>query len=202
MEKQSEDPANENSADDDLTRLLRAWRSGDSGAEDELIARVYSQLRRIASSHMRGESRASTMEATGLVHEAYLRLTRQDQVDWQNRGHFFALASMAMRRVLVDRARARAAAKRLADFVELTTGDGAKVALGPEALLDLDRSLDRLARQYPRIARVVELRYFSGLEFSELAEALGVSERTVKRDWQFARAWMARDLGAQGTPQS
>lgn len=197
MRESTEDPEHERADDDDLTHLLQAWRSGDAEAEGELITRVYSHLKRIASSHMRSESSASTLDVTGLVHEAYMRITRQNQVDWQNRGHFFALASVAMRRVLVDRARARAAAKRLADFVELTTSDGARAELGPEALLDLDRSLDRLARQYPRIARVVELRYFSGLEFSELAEELGVSERTVKRDWHFARAWMARDLGSQ-----
>jgi RNA polymerase sigma factor (TIGR02999 family) len=178
----------------DVTRLLRAWRAGDRFAGDRLIERVYSELKRIAGAQLRGERPGRTLNATGLVHEAYLRLAQQDRFDWRDRAHFFGLAATCMRRVLVDRARARAAAKRDPEGFVLTDGR-AGVAAGPEELLDLDQALERLAAAHPRHAKVVEMRYFAGLELTEIGECLEISERTVKRDWAFARAWLLRELG-------
>jgi RNA polymerase sigma factor (TIGR02999 family) len=176
-----------------VTRLLRAWRDGDEAARERLIERVYSELRRIAGAQMRAERRAQTLEATGLVHEAFLRLADQKRVDWRDRVHFFGLAATCMRRVLVDRARARSAAKRNPEGFVVTEagGDG---AVTPEELLDLDRALGKLAAGHPRLARVVEMRYFAGLELAEIGEVLGLTERTVKRDWAFARAWLLQEL--------
>ncbi len=177
----------------EITRLLREWRSGSDGARERLIDVVYGELKKIAGAQLRHE-RHQTLQATGLVHEAYLRLVPQTRVDWRDRAHFFGLASTCMRRVLVDRARARAAAKRDPEGYLLTDGG----ATSPEELLDLDRALERLAGEHPRLARVVEMRYFAGLELSDIAECLAVSERTLKRDWAFARAWLLRELA--GTP--
>lgn len=176
----------------EVTRLLRAWRDGGGEeARERLIELVYGELRKIAGAHMRGERRGGTLDATGLVHEAFLRLVPQTRVDWRDRTHFFGLASTCMRRVLVDRARARAAAKRDPEGYRLTE---APAPATPEELLDLDRALERLGAEHPRLARVVEMRYFAGLELSEIAECLAVSERTLKRDWAFARAWLLREL--------
>ena len=176
-----------------MTRLLRAWRDGDELARERLIERVYSELRKIAGAQMRGERRAQTIEVTGLVHEAFLRLADQRHVDWRDRVHFFGLASTCMRRVLVDRARARSAAKRNPEGYAFTE-EGPSSATSPEQLIDLDRALERFAVEHPRLARVVEMRYFAGLELAEIGEVLGISERTVKRDWAFARAWLLEEL--------
>lgn len=177
----------------DVTRLLHAWRAGEIGAREALIERVYQELKRIAGARLRGERAGQTLEATGLVHEAFLRFSRQSQVDWRDRAHFFGLASTCMRRVLVDRARARDAGKRDAERFVLTSESGANPT-SAEELLDLDRALERLAATHPRLAQVVEMRYFSGLEVAEIAECLGTSERTTKRDWAFARAWLLTEL--------
>jgi RNA polymerase sigma factor (TIGR02999 family) len=180
----------------DVTALLRAWRGGDEGARERLIEEVYATLKRIAGAQLRRERRGVTLDATGLVHEAYLRLAGAADVDWRDRGHFFAIAAIAMRRVLVDRARSRLAAKRdPGDF--LVTHAGADTPVSPEEILDLDQALERLQREEPRLARVVEMRYFAGLEHGEIAEVLGVSGRTVKRDWAFARAWLLRELAGR-----
>lgn len=180
----------------EVTALLRAWRRGDESARERLIEQVYSTLRRIASAQLRRERHGQTLDATGLVHEAYVRLAGSVDIDWRDRSHFFAIASIAMRRVLVDRARARLAAKRdPGDFGITYAHEQAPV--GPEELLDLDQALERLAAEEPRLARVVEMRYFAGLEHSEIAEVMGVSDRTVKRDWAFARAWLLRELSGR-----
>ncbi len=177
----------------EVTRLLHAWRGGGEAARERLIEHVYAELKKIAGAHLRGERRGQTLEATGLVHEAFLRLVPQTRVDWRDRAHFFGLASTCMRRVLVDRARARAAAKRDPEGYVLTGAPfGARSS--PEELLDLDRALERLATEHPRLAQVVEMRFFAGLEVAEIAECLALSERTVKRDWAFARAWLLREL--------
>jgi RNA polymerase sigma factor (TIGR02999 family) len=176
-----------------VTRLLRAWRDGDESARERLIDRVYSELRKIAGAQMRGERRRQTLEVTGLVHEAFLRLADQKNVDWRDRVHFFGLASTCMRRVLVDRARMRLAAKRNPEGYRFPR-EGVESATSPEELLDLDRALDRFAAEHPRLAQVVEMRYFGGLELAEIGELVGVSERTVKRDWAFARAWLLEEL--------
>lgn len=178
--------------------MLRAWRRGESGAEDELLARLYGELRNLAAHHLRGERSAHTLQPTALVHEAYLRLLDQRGIDWRDRAHFFGLASTMMRRILVDHARARGRKKRQpgdADPVTLT------LRAGPEAgILDLDRALRDLAEPYPRHARVVEMRYFGDLDNEEIAECLGISLATVKRDWQFARAWLRARLDEAAPP--
>jgi RNA polymerase sigma factor (TIGR02999 family) len=180
------------SAATEVTGLLQAWRRGDASAGDVLLDRVYVELRRIAGAQLRGERGGHTLQPTALVHEAYLRLLAQQRVDWRDRAHFFGLAAAMMRRVLVDHARARAARKRQAD------PDAAAITLvrrGREVdLLDLDRALDAFAERYPRQAKVVEMRYFADLEHEEVAECLGVSAVTVKRDWQFARVWLRAHL--------
>ena len=183
-------------ADGEVTALLHAWRAGDEQARERLLEEVYATLKRIASGQLRRERQGATLDATSLVHEAYLRLSGTVAVDWRDRNHFFAIAAIAMRRILVDRARARAAQKRDAgDF--LVTHSGAEGPLTAEEMLDLDRALEKLQAEEPRLARVVEMRYFAGLENGEIGEVLGLSERTVKRDWAFARAWLQREIEAR-----
>jgi RNA polymerase sigma factor (TIGR02999 family) len=178
----------------DVTALLRAWRQGDAGAGERLLHSVYGVLKRIAAAQFRGERSEHTLQPTAVVHEAFLRLLGQQKVDWRDRAHFFGLAATMMRRVLVDHARARYRAKRRApaDVLTMLSARG-----GPDLeLLDLDRALSALAVRYPRQTRVVELRYFADLEIEEIAECLDVSPATVKRDWQFARAWLQAEIEA------
>jgi RNA polymerase sigma-70 factor (ECF subfamily) len=183
-----------------VTALLHAWRGGDAIAGDALLSRIYGDLRRIARNQLRREHRSPTLDPTALVHECFLRMVDQQSVI-HNRVHFFALAATIMRRVLVDQARARLAGKRRHASVSLTTLsslaiEGGKGPSDPE-LLDLDAALERLASEHPRQARVVEMRFFAGLTEVEIAEVAGVAERTIKRDWAFARAWLLTEL--QGT---
>jgi RNA polymerase sigma factor (TIGR02999 family) len=175
--------------EDEVTALLAAWREGAAGADERLLERVYGELRRLARAQLRRESGGRTLDPTALVHEAYLRLLPQSGTRWQNRSHFFAIAATMMRRILVDRARARAARKRR--LPEAITLAEPAAHLDRVELLDLDRALDELARDHPRAARVVELRYFAGLEVAEIAGILDVTDRTIKRDWSFAKAWLA-----------
>jgi RNA polymerase sigma factor (TIGR02999 family) len=178
-----------------VTRLLVAARAGDAAARDGLIAALYGELRSIARCHMRHERAGHTLEPTGLVHEVALRLLGRSALPLDDRQHFLRAASLAMRRVLVDHARARGAAKRDGG-VRVTLGDAADARVEPAVdALALDRALERLAAAEPRWAQVVELRFLLGLDVEETAEALGVSAPTVKRDWRFARAWLARELG-------
>jgi len=178
----------------DITELLRAVEAGSSGAVDRLIPVVYEELRLLASGYLRGERADHTLQTTGLVHEAYLRLVDQRRTTWRNRRHFFGIAAQAMRRILVDHARRRRSAKR--DF-------GTPVALHEELagarvdedILGVDAALSRLAALDERQGRIVELRYFAGLTIEETAEALEVSPATVKREWLSARAWLQRELG-------
>lgn len=175
----------------DVTGLLRDARKGDEGALNELLPLVYDELRRVAANQLRAERSDHTLQATALVHEAYLRLLEQKEVDWQNRVHFFSIAAEMMRRILVNYAIQRNAKKR---------GDGAtKIALdeaisfSKEKELDLvvlDETLNELARLDPAQARIVELRFFAGLTIEETAQALGVSDSTVKREWRSAKAWI------------
>ena len=179
-----------------VTELLQSWRSGDARAGEALLGRVYATLRAIASAQLRGERVGHTLEPTALVHEAYLRLLGQQGVDWRDRAHFFGLAAVTMRRVLVDHARARNARKRrrAEDAEPLTVATAGE----PEVdLLDLDRALTRFAERFPRQARVVEMRYFAELELEEIAVCLDVSPTTVKRDWSFARAWLRTELAGR-----
>jgi RNA polymerase sigma factor (TIGR02999 family) len=177
----------------EVTGLLRAWRAGDAAAGEELLQRIYIELKKIAVSQLRRERSGHTLQSTDLVHEAYVRLLAQQGVDWRDRAHFFGLAATMMRRVLVDHARARNARKRARDEGEKPITLQSRQ--GPEVeLLDLDRSLTLFAERYPRQTKVVEMRYFVDMEIEEIASCLEISPATVKRDWQFARAWLRSRL--------
>lgn len=164
-----------------------------------MLPQVYDELRRVAASYVRRERDVQTVNATGLVHEAYVRLKRDGKAPWKNRAHFCAIAANAMRQILIERARARHAAKRGGANVRVTLADDVAAAPGADVDLDaLNQALDRLAALDPGHARLVELRYFGGLTIEETAEALGRSPATVKRDWALARAWLHRELSAPG----
>jgi len=181
-----------------VTKLLRAWSQGDRRALDELFPLVYPELHQQAERFMRAQPAGHTLQVTALVHEVYLRLVDREGVEWQSRAHFFGVAGKAMRSILVDHARARAAAKRGGAARQLTLG-AASVAAETEPSVDvlaLDEALSRLADLDPEQSRLVELRYFAGLGIEETAEVLGVSPATVKRQWRVARAWLRRELGA------
>jgi RNA polymerase sigma-70 factor (ECF subfamily) len=172
------------------TELLIAWSAGDESARDRMLPLVYDELRRLAASYLRRERPGHILQPTALVHEAYVRLIDQRQVDWSNRAQFIGLAAVMMRRILVNHARDRMAAKRGAgaEHVPLTVvGE-----LGsPEVdLLDLHEALDRLAQLDERKSQIVDLRFFGGLTMDEIAETLHVSRATVEREWKFARAWL------------
>jgi RNA polymerase sigma-70 factor (ECF subfamily) len=183
-------------SDGDITKLLAAMRRGDPLAEANLVALVYEDFHALAKRYMNRERPDHTLQPTALVNEAYVRLLRDNPAEWQSRAHFFAAASIVMRRILVDHARSRAAAKRPGgkQRVEL---DEFMAAASPriEQLLILDEALTRLADWDRRQARLVEMIYFGGLTESEAAAVMGISERTVKRDWRAARAWLQSQLG-------
>jgi RNA polymerase sigma factor (TIGR02999 family) len=180
----------------EVTDLLRAWRAGEAQRSERLLGLLYEELKQVARRQLRRERRGHTLQTTALVHEAYLRLVDQRRVDWRDREHFFAVAATVMRRLLVDHARARLRDKRAHEPVTLAAA-GEMGAEDPAfELLGLDRALEKLTAAFPRAARVVELRFFGGLEVPEIARVLEVGDRTVKRDWAFARAWLLRELGA------
>ena len=183
--------------DSDVTELLLASSGGRRDAFDTLFPKVYEELRRLAHARLRGEARAQTVQTTGLVHEAYLRLVRLERVEWQDRAHFMAVASEAMRRVLVDAARRRRALRRGGGAPPASLDvDPALDDAPAEAVLKLDELLRGLAGAHPRPARALELSYFAGLTNPEAADALGLSLATLERDLRFARAWLARAWGA------
>jgi len=179
----------------DITELLAAWSRGDQEALARLTPVVYRELHRVAQRHMRHEQPGHTLQATALVNEAYLKLVDCNRVRWQNRTHFFAVASQLMRRILVDYARNRGTRKRGSGVREVTLGEAAEVgtSIAPD-LVALDDALESLTRIDPRKANVVELRFFGGLSLEETAEVLGVSVDTVGRDWNTAKAWLLREL--------
>lgn len=182
-------------AEVDVTSLLKHLGAGDTGAFDRLMAEVYPELRKLARARLRDQRVGHTINTTGLVHEAYLRLVRYQEVDWKGRAHFFGAAARTMRRILIDYARAKSAEKRRGEHVTLSQADlSDPVSL--EHLIALDDALSRLAEQRPRWVRVVECRYFADMTIEETAEALGVSHATVSNDWSMARAWLHRELGA------
>jgi RNA polymerase sigma-70 factor, ECF subfamily len=180
----------------DVTGLLVAWSDGDATAGEQLLAAIYEELHRQAGRAMRRENEVHTLQATALVHEAYLRLIDQRRVHWRSRAHFFGVAAQMMRRVLVDHARARLASKRGGELQQVTlTGiGGGEVDDASIEVLALHDALERLATLDAQQARLVELRYFGGLGIDETAQALGVSPATVKREWAVARAWLRREL--------
>ncbi|HVQ13203.1 MAG TPA: sigma-70 family RNA polymerase sigma factor [Vicinamibacterales bacterium] len=175
----------------DISRLLRAWAGGNLQARDALVPLVYHELRKRAAGYLRHERPDHTLQATALVHEAFLRLAGQDRVAWQNRGHFYAVAAQMMRRILVDYARERLAAKRPAAAMRVDLDEGIPAPDPPGCdVLMLDEALTELAAMDPRQGQIVELRYFGGLSEQEVADALSVSRATVTRDWKRARAWL------------
>ena len=179
--------------------LLRAWREGDETALDALMPLVHDELRRIARRCLYGERANHSVQATELVNEAFLRLVDVQHVDWQNRTHFLAMSARLMRRVLVDLARSRDADKRGGGAVRVTLDDAAIGGVAPDAdVIRLDDALQALAALDDRKSRVVELRFFGGLTVDETAVALQVSSKTVLRDWEFARAWLQRELSREG----
>jgi RNA polymerase sigma factor (TIGR02999 family) len=179
----------------EITQLLHAYAVGDRGAFDQLVPMVYNELRRIARNHLRRTNRGATLDTTGLVHEAYMKLAGQKGMRAEDRGHFLAIAACAMRQVIISRARARLASKRGGGQRPVTL-DEERVGSDEQAewLLDLDRVLEQLRAKDERLARTVECRFFAGLSEEETAEALGVSLRTAQRNWMRARAWIRAEL--------
>jgi RNA polymerase sigma factor (TIGR02999 family) len=179
----------------ETTQLLRAWAEGDQGALERLTPHVYRKLRRIAGHQMLNERSGHTLQVTDLVHEAYLKLIDIDNVDWQHRAHFFAVSAQIMRRILIDKARQRVAAKRGGDAVRLNLDELPDMGVGRgKELIALDDALNALAILDQRKARIVELRFFGGLSVDESAAVMAVSPETVMRDWKFARAWLHAEL--------
>ena len=180
----------------ETTQLLRAWANGDPEALEKLTPRVYDELRRLARHFMRDEQPGKSLQATALVHEAYLKLIDVTNVDWQHRAHFFAVAAQMMRHILLDRARRRVAAKRGGEAARLNLDEVLDVgASRAREIIALDDALNALAKVDSRKARVIELRFFAGLSVKETAEVLSVSPDTVLRDWRLARAWLLAELG-------
>jgi RNA polymerase sigma-70 factor, ECF subfamily len=182
----------------EVTRLLAAWSRGDARALEELIPLVYDELHRLAEKHLRRERAGHTLQPTAVVHEAYLKLVDQKRVNWKNRGHFFAVAAQAMRRLLVDHARRHAAEKRGGAVTLVPLEAAADPAAAPKEadVLALDRALEKLAALDATQAKVVELRYFGGLTLDETADVLGTSASTVVRAFRLAKAWLYRELSA------
>ena len=178
---------------EDVTQLLKALEGGNRDAFDRLLVKVYPALRDMARAKLRSFQVGETLNATGLVHEAYLRLVRYQEVNWKGRAHFFGAASQTMRRVLVNYARAKSTDKRRGEQVSLTQA-GAAMTVSLDQLIEIDDALERLALERPRWVRVVECRYFADLSIKETAEVLNISHGTVSNDWHMARAWLKREL--------
>lgn len=188
--------------DNEVTRVLDAISAGDAGASDALLPLVYEELRRLGSQRLSRERAGHTLQPTALVHEAFLRLVGSEEQSWENRGHFFAAAAEAMRRILIDNARQKRSLKRGGELARVPLEDDARVAKVPddhEELLSLDEALTEFAKHDAQAAELVKLRYFGGLTIDQAAEVLGVSPRTAKRYWTYARAWLKRAI--DGEPQ-
>ena len=178
-----------------ITQLLDAWGNGDKGALDALMPAVYDELRRQASRYLRREQPGHTLQTTALINEAYLRLVDQNKTRWQNRAQFFGIAAQLMRRILVDHARTKHRAKRGGSNIRVSLTDVSASTSAPEVdLIELDEALNRLAEIDEQQSKIVELRFFSGLNVEETAAALNISPGTVKRDWSVAKAWLHREL--------
>ena len=178
-----------------VTQLLIAWNGGDKDALDKLLPIVYDELRRQAARYLRRERPGHTLQTTALIHEAYLRLIDQKSVHWQNRAQFFGIAAQMMRRILVDHARTKHRAKRGGSDVRVSLTDATSVTKDPDLnLVELDEALNRLEKIDPQQSKIVELRFFSGLNVEETAAALQISPATVKRDWKVAKAWLHREI--------
>lgn len=179
----------------EITQLLKEWSDGDESALDKLMPLVYDELHRIAGRYMRGQGPSHTLQTTALIHEAYLKLAYQKEMQWQNRSHFFGVAAIAMRRILVDHARARRKLKRGGGAQRVSLDEALMVSEELDIdLIALDEALKELETLNPRHSKVVELRFFGGLTIEETAEVLKVSPSTVKEDWKMARAWLHHEL--------
>ncbi len=186
-----------------FTRWLVEWRNGSQEAADRLFAAAYKELRRLAAWHFEKERPDHTLQPTAVVNELYIKLFASEPVEWQNRAHFFAVAAQQIRRILIDHARAHRAEKRGSGDVRLSLTDADRVTAPPqEDLIELDEALRRLEELDQRSARVVELRFFAGLTEKEAAEVLGTSVATLKRDWDFARAWLISQLKSHQSGQT
>jgi len=184
----------------EVTLLLDRVNDGDSSAAEALMPLLYDELRGLAGGYLRGERAGHTLQPTALVHEAFLKLVGQKNADYKSRGHFMAIAAVAMRRILVNHAQKRSAAKRGGGAKRVPLDDDLAVVESRDIdLVALDEALNRLGERDARKARVVEQRFFAGMEMSQIAENLGVSLVTVKRDWEFARTWLAREIQAGAT---
>ncbi len=187
----------------EVTQILRQIQQGNVAAASDLLPLVYAELRRLARYRMRKEQPGQTLNPTALVHEAYIRLVADEAINWDGRSHFFAAAAEAMRRILIESARRRNSLKRGGEMNQKELNEEADAVIyfdEIDELLDLDAALTKLAVVEPELAKLVELRYFAGLTVEDTAQALGVSARTVKRNWAFARAWLGRELN-QGEAQ-
>lgn len=191
------------SSNEDITNLLQAWRTGDQGALEKLLQCVYAELHRLAQHYMANEQPDGTLQATALVNELYLRLVDIRRIAWKDRTHFFAVCARLMRRVLVDLARSRNSLKRGGGAVQVPIDEQAATYAGPTVdVIALDGALDRLAALDARKSRVVELRFFGGLDVQETAAVLDVSVETVLRDWRLAKVWLFRELGGGGSNET
>jgi RNA polymerase sigma-70 factor (ECF subfamily) len=180
-----------------ITQLLEAWREGDEAARDELMTVVYQELHRLAHHYMKHELPGHTLQTSALVNEAYMRLIDQNNVQWQNRAHFYGIAAQMMRRILVDYARSRRYAKRGGGIRDLSLEEALIMSQERnEEVVALDEALERLAEFDPRKSKIVEFRFFAGLNIEETAEVLDVSPGTVMRDWTLAKAWLRREITA------
>jgi RNA polymerase sigma factor (TIGR02999 family) len=180
---------------DHITQLLLAWRNGEAQALDDLMPLVHRELKRIARNFMRRQRVGHTLQTTALVNEAFVRLVDSDKVNWQDRSHFFAISAQLMRRVLVDAARRKNSTKRGGEQIQVSLADDLTSTPADQVdVVEVDEALERLARLNQRQCRIVELRYFGGLTEAEIAETLDISPRTVRRDWNLARAWLYREL--------
>ena len=179
----------------DVTQILQEWSRGDQSAPERLVPLVYEELRRLAAQYLRRERPDHTLQATALVHEAYLKLVDQNRVTWQNRAHFRAVAAQLMRRILVEHARAHNAEKRGGKLEKIYLDETRELSQNRQPdLVALDDALQSFATDYPRESEVVEMKFFGGLEAKEIAEVLNVSAKTVLRDWSFAKLWLCREL--------
>jgi RNA polymerase sigma factor (TIGR02999 family) len=187
------------SGSDDVTQILKNWSAGDSDAPEKLMPLVYEELRRLARRYLAYERADHTLQATALVHEAYLRLADGTRLTWKDRAHFYGIAARMMRQILVDHARVHNAAKRGGLQQKVTLEEARELpAEGEVDLVELDGALQTFAKDYPRKSEVVELKFFGGLDAKEISEVLKISEKTVLRDWNFAKLWLCRALSENG----
>lgn len=179
----------------EVTDLLRAWNNGDRAALDRLTPVVYDKLHRMARRYMRNERAGNTLQTTALVNEVYLRLVDVKSIDWKQRAQFFAMCAQMMRRILLDAARARGSRKRGGDVVRIDFDEGQDLSDKRDAtVVALDEALEAFSKVAPRQAKVLELSYFGGLNVEDINAVLGIAPRTIERDWQFAKSWLAREL--------